>query len=156
MTQYKLLNDLKISYLWKWASDERNMISQLSLLLHQSLSWHQKLLANFWQLLARRLINYIFLCTAIVFLYFHLHLIGWLGWLIHPVSFPCCFSGGRLKWRVFLKVLWTLWKPCLLGRGRRRPLHFTSRYPTPLIFLIVLPRGVVEVEWCWIQQLLYT
>lgn len=126
--EWLIANNRKMKNILLVVSDERNLIAPV--LVNQSLSWHP----NFWQLLSHLQRHDVFLSTTIVLQYFRLYLIGWL-------DFPCCFSGGRLKWRILSEVLWTLWKPCLLGRSRRCPLHFTSRYPTPFIFLIVFPRG---------------
>lgn len=112
---------MKISYLWKWAADERHTIAQLPLLVHQCLSWHQKWFPNFWQLLPHWLTNNIFLCIANVLPYFHLHLIGWLRWLnpLHP--FPLLFLRWQTQMESFswsplnsLKALF-IWKRSLMS-----------------------------------------
>lgn len=114
----------------------------VALLFWQKLTWHQKgfpkvslTLTDKWHISLN--------CNILQ--YFLLHLMVCLEWLICTVCFSWCFSGGRLKWRILLKVLWTLWKPCLLGRGGWCPLHFTSRYATPFMFLMVC----LEERWKW-------
>lgn len=66
-------------------------------------------------------------------------------WCRH--CFSLHLSGCRSKWGVFLEVLWTFWKPSVLGGGCWRSLHFTSRYVIENWY-----SGKVFIIWLFFQK----